>query len=226
MRDQNSDLDTKAPRRFSAKLAAVPIVRQLLIEARSDPHSPWFLKDNPRGKRHVIVWIYGSLRRLGVTLRTTIIVLRAWWNHPLEPEIVSNGSRLISNSLGGVVKPVLWMASVGIAGAVGSDFANSSSNIVSSKHLEIWISSALGLALCLALYHWWKLLDRLRRVLVTWVAKSRAKNNLDRRADDIALFGYTFGDNFRSRFNVKGVKFLSILTFSAVIYIGYRNGHR
>lgn len=226
MTDQYSDLDIKAPRRFSAKLAAVPVVKRFLIETSCDPLAPWFLEDVPRGQGRPFILIYGALRSSGVMLRTAFIVLRSWWNHPQEPEIVSNGSRLFSNSLGGVFRPVLWMMSVGIAGVVGSEVASSRSSVTSSEHLVIWIYCAFGFALCLTAYHWWKLLDRLRRVLVTWVAESRAKNSLDRRADDIALFGYTFGDNFRSRFNVKGVKFLSILTFSAVIYISYRNGHR
>lgn len=224
MTDQNSDFGTKAPGRLSAKLAAVPIVKQFLIETRCDPLAPWFLEDVPRDQGRPFILIYGELRSSGVMLRTAFIVLRSWWNHPLESEIVSNGSRLISNSLAGVLRPVLWMASVGIAGVVGSEIATASSSLASSEHLVIWIYVAFGFALCLAAYHWWKLLDRLRRVLVTWVAESRAKSDLDRRADDIALFGYTFGNNFRGRLKIRGVKFLSILTFSAFIYISYRLG--
>jgi hypothetical protein len=226
MTDQNSDFGIRTPRRLSARLAAVPIVKQFLIETRCDPLAPWFLEDVPRGQGRPFILIYGKLRSSGVILRTAFIVLRSWWNHPMEPEIVSNGSRLISNSLGGVSKPALWMASVGIAGVVGSEIATSSSSITSSEHLVIWIYVAFGVALCVAAYHWWKLLDRLRRVLVTWVAESRAKSNLDRRADDIALFGYTFGNNFRGQLKIRGVKFLSILTFSAVMYFSYRNGQR
>lgn len=207
-------------------MATIPVIRQLFAKVRCDPVSPWFLKNTPWSKRYLFVLLYGSLRRLSAMPRIAFIVLRSWWNHPLEPEIVSNSSKLVSNSFEGVFKPILWMASVGIAGIVGSDVATSHSSTTSSKQLVIWIYIAFGFALCLALYHWWKFLDRLRRVLSNWVIESSAKNILDRRTEDIALFGYTFGDNFRHQFNLKGVKFLAILTFSAVVYISYRNGHQ
>ena len=226
MTDRHSNSDTRASRPFSAKLAAVPIVKRFVIETSCDPLAPWFLEDVPRGQGRPFILIYGALRSSGAMLRTAFIVLRSWWKRPQEPEIISNGSRLVSNSLAGVTRPVLWMMSVGIAGVVGSEVASSSSSVTSSEHLVIWIYSALGFALCLAAYHWWRLLDRLRLALITWVAESLAKNDLDRRAGDIALFGYTFCDNFRNRLRVKGVKFLSILTFSAVVYFIYRSGHQ
>ena len=226
MTEPRSSINTKAARRFNDLVEAIPLVKRLFQEVRCDPLSPWYLEDMFFGQRSVIVLLYGSLRRAYARLRIGFLVLNSWWSRPLEPEIVTNGSNLISNSLGGVSKPVLWMASVGIAGAVGSDIANSNSSIASSKQLAIWIYIAIVVAALVAAYHWWRLLDRLRRVLGTWVAECRKKENADRKTDDIALFGYSFGDNFRRGFNVRSVKFLSILTFSAFIYINYRLGHR
>ena len=211
-------------RRFIDVMTTVPLLGRLFIEVRYDPLSPWFLEDRPQGDRHLVVLLYGSFRRSGVMLRAAFLILRSWWKHPLEPEIVSNGSRLVSDSLGATSKPVLWMASVGIAGVVGSDFATSRYSVVSSEQLVAWIFVAVGAALCVAAYHWWKFLERLRRVLVTWVADCAAKSNLDLRANDIALFGYTFGENFRRRFNVEGVRFLAILSFCAALFITYGIG--
>ena len=208
-------------RRFNDMMTTAHLIGRLFIEARYDPLSPWFLEDSPPGNRHLAVLLYGSLRRSGVMLRTAFLILRSRWKPPLEPEIVSNGSKLVSTSLGGTSKPVLWMASVGIAGVVGSDFAASHYSVASSEQLIAWIFVAVGAAFCVAGYHWWRFLERLRRVLVAWVADCRAKNNLDRRESDIALFGYTFGENFRRRFNVKGVRFLAVLSFCAALYITY-----
>lgn len=226
MGDPHADSRIKNIRTLIRKIASFPAIKNLLDEARADPKSPWFLEDGPKRVRHSIALFYGKLRRLGVTIRTTVIVLNAWWNHPFEPMTASNGSMLLSNSLSGIVKPVLWMASVGIAGAVGADFANSSSNVVSAVHIKIWISSALLLAFILVLYHWWKLLDRLRRVLINWVTKCREMDLPERRRHDISLFGYTFGEIFRERFKLKGVKFLSLLTYSAFLYVNYLFAHR
>jgi len=89
----------------------------------------------------------------------------------------------------------------------------------------IWIYIAIGVAVLLVAYHWWKLLERLRRVLVSWVVDCNQQGESDRRTTDIALFGYTFGDNFRRRFNAKGVRFLAALSFSAALYVTYGLGH-
>lgn len=225
MTDRISTTGTAASRRFIARWRGFQNVMPFRLESSQDPQTPWFLDDIASGRGGPFILIYKELRLSGAMLRTAYIVLHSWWNQPLEPEIPSNGSQLITNSFGGVTKPVLWMASVGIAGVVGSEVASSSSSVTASVHLLIWIYAAIGFTLCLVAYHWWKLLDRLRRVLNRWVAASRAKTDLDRRSDDIALLGYTFGEEFRGRLVVKSVKLFSIFTFFSVMYVFYSLRH-
>jgi len=158
-------------------------------------------------------------------LRVAYVVLKTWWKRPLEPDVPTNGSSLVSSAVGGASKPVLWMASVAIAGVVGSEYASASSNIASSEHLAVWLGLAVGFVVFSALYQWWKFLDRLRRVLTDWVKRSSEVGELERRTGDIALFGFTFEDDFRIRFNAKGVRFLALLSFCGFMYVAYGLGH-
>ena len=189
-----------------------------------DRETPWFLDqglDSGRGQL-----LYGSIRRSGAMLNIAFVVLRSWWKRPLEVDVVTNGSNLVSIAVGGVSKPVLWMASVAIAGIVGSEYATSSSSISSTEHLAVWLDLALGFVFFFALYQWWKFLDRLRRVLADWVMRCNEVSALSRREGDIDLFGFTFGDAFRDRFKVRGVRFLAVLSFGGFMYVAYALGRQ
>ncbi len=199
-------------------------ISRLINEIRHDPKDPWYLREPAEQKRRPLVSLYGALRRSGVMLRVSYLVLLAWWRRPYEPEIPSNGSRLISTTLEGVMKPLLWIVSVVVAGIVGSDYDSLRSSYASSNQLAIWIFVALWVIVVVLAYQWWRLLDRMRKVLVAWVIESRTKSQSDRHADDLTLFGYILGDHFRSRFNCKSVRFLAIISSSGVAYVTYFSG--
>ena len=117
------------------------------------------------------------------------------------------------------------MASVAIAGIVGSEYASSSLSTNSSEHLAVWLGLAAGFVVFSALYQWWRFLNRLRRVLVDWVERSDKTELSARREEDVALFGYTFGDDFRRDFKVKSVRFLAVFSFCGFMYVAYGLGH-
>lgn len=207
-------------------IAALPVLARLANEARHDPRAPWYLEDPIVNDRHGVILLYGSLRRSGVMLRVPYLVLRTWWRRQFEPEIPTNGTSLISATLGGVTKPLLWILTVVIAGLVGSDFSSIHSNFASSEQLVVWSFIGLWVIVLTMAYQWWIFLNRLRRVLIAWVVKCNAMSKVDRIATDRALFGYALNDRFRTRFNAKGVKFLSFFTFSTTAYFTYVLGHR
>jgi hypothetical protein len=184
------------------------------------------LEDVPGLGRREIVLLYGALRRSGVMLRIPYLVLRAWWRCPFEPDTPANGARLVSSTLGGAFKPILWMLSVVIAGMVGSDFGTSHSSFTSAEQLAIWSFVGQGVIVLTLAYHWWKFLERLRRALVAWVVECNTMAEPDRTAADIALLGYALGTRFRNRFNAHGVKFLAALTFSSVVCMVLQLGQR
>jgi hypothetical protein len=194
-------------------------------EASHDKDYPWYLDDRPDRERRLTVLLYGLLRRSGAMLHIAFLVLRSWWKRPLEPDIPTNGSSLVSSAVGGVSKTVFWMASVAIAGIVGSEYASSSLSTNSSEHLAVWLGLAAGFVVFSALYQWWRFLNRLRRVLVDWVERSDKTELSARREEDVALFGYTFGDDFRRDFKVKSVRFLAVFSFCGFMYVAYGLGH-
>jgi hypothetical protein len=225
MSGEATDGDLGETRSESTAFTTIPFVRRWMDEASIDPGNPWFLSHSRDRDRRISVLLYGSIRRSGAMLHVAYVVLKTWWKQPLEPSTPTNGSSLASSAVGGVSKPFLWMASVAIAGIVGSEYASSSSNIASSEHLAVWFGLAVGFVVFAALYQWWKFLDRLRRVLTDWVNRSDDFSALARRNADIALFGFAVEDDFRIRFKSKGVRFLAVRSFGGFMYVAYGLGH-
>lgn len=225
MSSEVTDVDLCETKNSPAAFIAIPYMKRWISEASSDRENPWFLNRRRDRDRRVSVLLYGSIRRSGAMLHVAYVVLKTWWKRPLEPDVPTNGSSLIANAVVGVSKPVLWMASIAIAGIVGSDYASSSSNFSSSEHLAAWLGLAVGFVVFSALYQWWKFLDRLRRVLAHWVRRSNEAGGLTRREADIALFGFTFEDDFRNRFRARSVRFLAVLSFGGFMYVAYGLGH-
>jgi hypothetical protein len=225
MSDEVTDVDLCETKKSHAAYIAIPYIKRWISEASNDRENPWFLNRRRDRDRRVSVLLYGSIRRSGATLHVAFVVVKTWWKRPLEPDVLTNGSSLVASAFGGVSKPVLWTASVAIAGIVGSEYATSSSNISSSEHLAVWLGLAVGFIVFSALYQWWKFLDRLRRVLADWVRRSNETGGPTRRESDIALFGFTFEDDFRVRFKSKGVRFLAALSFGGFMFVAYGLGH-
>lgn len=218
-------IDAGKTKHDPAALMSLPLIKDWLEEASYEKENPWFLTSRHDRERRLSVLLYGSLRRSAAMLHISAVLLKSWWRRPLEPVTPSNGSNLVFSALGGVSKPIFWIASVAIAGVVGSEYATSSFNVASSEHLAVWLGLALGFVVFAALYQWWRFLDRLRRVLFEWVKESDEVSASARREKDIALFGYTFEDDFRIRFKSKGVRFLAVLTFCGFMYVAYGLGH-
>jgi hypothetical protein len=80
MTDQNSDFGIRTPRRLSARLAAVPIVKQFLIETRCDPLAPWFLEDVPRGQGRPFKRFQADFKLVGRSLQASAVDGERWYS--------------------------------------------------------------------------------------------------------------------------------------------------
>jgi hypothetical protein len=194
-------------------------VTRWIRRAQDRSDAPWYLDGTAVHDFPVPVLLYGAFRRSGSMLRISFVVLRNWWKSPFEPQIVSNGSQLTTSVAGNAVKPVIWLASVVVAGVAGSDFSSRTSGVTSATRLAEFIYLGIVFLVVVASYQWYVFLKRLARVLNNWVGACGQLQSAERRDLDVSLFGYTIGDRFRSRIRVTGVGPFSVFSFFGILFL-------
>lgn len=203
----------------------LPATREWINEAKHDTCEPWFLQDGPRLNRRDSVLVYGAFRRSCSMLHVPFRVVRRWWQGPHAPETPTNGSVMLSSVFLGAFKPVGWIFSVVIAAIVGLDFGRLHSNSSFASHLSLVVSIAWWVLIAGLVIQSWRFLRRLQRVLNQWVTSCSEMSPIERRTEDMELFGYSLGDEFRRRFHVRGVNVLALVTLGAVFFWFYGLGH-
>ena len=201
-----------------------PPIRRWLDEARSDKDDPWYVKDPPRSNRRDSVLAYGAFRRACVRRRATFLVIRQWWRSGYEPEIPTNGAVLVSNALGGSMKPVLWIGSVIIAGIVGLEFASTRSKASFDGQVNFWLGTALVIFGIAFILQWCKSVNRLKRGTVAWRHRSESMTPEEMYSEDGKLIGYSLGVGFRRSIKTRGVFFyLTATVCLLVLPLVYQN---
>jgi hypothetical protein len=187
-----------------------------LDEAKNDSVKPWYLQDPPRLGRRDSVLVYGAMRRVLLRRRAVFRVFRRWWTSEHDPEVLSNGSMLVSTAMGGSIKPVLWVSSVVFAGVVGLQFASTNSNASFVREIRGWQVIALWLFGFALAVQWWKSARRLRREFARWQGRCRKMSAVELDTEDQIVFGYVVGEDFRRRLKASGIVFFVMTTYCLI----------
>jgi hypothetical protein len=112
-------------------------------------------------------------------------------------------------------RPIIWMASLIIAGLVGYDLSSSSTSEAIILDYSRLVNAAILIALLFLAFQLLKILFTLSRVIRRWALEDLRETETVRREREVIKFGYSMSREYRSTFGSNSLDWVPCLLLIA-----------